>query len=127
MPPAELPPDGDPDDDGVLPCAPPLAGGVGHPSGCGGGGGPEPPELELPAGDCWPEELPGDEGDCCPVLPPEPGLDGDELPDEDGDEGDELGMPLGIELELVVRHPLVASADAATNNAAVSPVKPRMR
>jgi len=61
------------------------------------------------------------------VPPPEPGLDGDELPEEDGDEGDELGMPLGIELELVVRHPLVASAAAATNTAAVSPVKPCMR
>jgi len=151
-PPAAPPPDGDPDDDGVLPCEPPVAGGVGHPWGCGGGGGPEPPELEpppagdppdwdplgadepalpegdpeLPEGDCWPE-LPGDEGDCWPVLPPEPGLDGDELPEEDGDEGDELGMPLGIELELVVRHPLVASAAAATNTAAVSPVKPCMR
>jgi hypothetical protein len=55
------------------------------------------------------------------VLPPEPGLAGDELPEEDGDEGAELGMPLGIELELVVRQPLVASEAAATNAAAVSP------
>ena len=161
-PPAEPPPDGDPDDDGVLPCEPPAAGGVGQPCGCGGGGGPEPPGLEpppaddppdwdplgedepvlpddpeLPAGDCCPE-LPDDEGDCWPEpsddegdcepgLPPELGLDGDELPGEDGDEGDELGMPLGIELELVVRHPLVASAVAATNAAAVSPFKPCMR
>ncbi len=151
-PPAEPAPDGDPDDAGVLPCEPPVDGGVGQPCGCGGGGGPDPPELEpppagdppdwdplgadepalpegdpeLPEGDCWPE-LPGDEGDCCPELPPEPGLDGDELPEEEGDEGDELGMPLGIELELVVRHPLVASAAAATNTAAVSPVKRCMR
>jgi hypothetical protein len=36
-------------------------------------------------------------------------------------------MPLGIELELVVRHPLVASAAAATNAAAVGPFKPCMR
>lgn len=101
-------------------------------------GEPAPPaDPELPEGDCWPAlpddegdcwpGLPGDEGDCWPVLPPEPGLDGEELPEEDGDVGDELGMPLGIELELVVRHPLVASAAAATNAAAVSPVKPCMR
>jgi len=65
------------------------------------------------------------------VLPPELGLEGDELPDEDGDEGDELGIPLGIplgiELELVVRHPLVASAAAAANTAAVSPEMRCMR
>jgi hypothetical protein len=55
------------------------------------------------------------------VLPPEPGLEGEELPEEDGDDGDELGMPLGIELELVVRQPLVASEAAATNTAALRP------
>ena len=36
-------------------------------------------------------------------------------------------MPLGIELELVVRQPLAASDAAATNTAAVSPVKRCMR
>ena len=61
------------------------------------------------------------------MPPPELGLEGGELPEEDGDEGDELGMPLGIELELVVRHPLVASAAAATNTAAVSPAMRCMR
>jgi hypothetical protein len=54
-------------------------------------------------------------------------LDGEELPEEDGDEGEELGMPLGIELELVVRHPPMASAVAATNPAAVSPLMRCMR
>jgi hypothetical protein len=38
-----------------------------------------------------------------------------------------LGIPLGIELELVVRHPLVASEAAATNTAAVSPEMRCMR
>ena len=61
------------------------------------------------------------------MLPPEPGLAGEELPEEDGDEGEELGMPLGIELELVVRQPLVASAAAATNTAAVRPEMRCMR
>jgi hypothetical protein len=61
------------------------------------------------------------------VLPPEPGLEGEELPEEDGDEGEGLGMPLGIELELVVRQPLVASEAAATNAAAVSPEMRCMR
>jgi hypothetical protein len=141
-PPAAPPPAGDPDDEAVLPCEPPWDGGVGQPCGCGGGGGPEPPapepspaddppdwdppdwdppgeddpalpdEPELPEGDCWPE-LPDDEGE---------GEDDPWLPDDEGDElGIPLGIPLGIELELVVRHPLVASAAAATNTAAVSP------
>ena len=61
------------------------------------------------------------------MLPPEPGLEGEELPEEDGDEGEELGMPLGIELELVVRQPLVANEAAATNTAAVSPEMRCMR
>ena len=61
------------------------------------------------------------------MLPPELGLEGDELPEEEGDEGDGLGMPLGIELELVVKHPLVASEAAATNTAAVSPEMRCMR
>jgi hypothetical protein len=144
-------PAGDPlEEDGWLPAVgPPADGGVGQPSGCGGGGGPDPPEGEplldgapplepgLPwVGDCEPGcPPPPDDGDweddddgepelpaggCCPELLPEPelGLDGDELPDEDGIE---LGMPLGIELELVVRQPLVASVAVATTSAVVSP------
>jgi len=61
------------------------------------------------------------------VLPPEPVLEGEELREEDGDEGAELGMPLGIELELVVRQPVMASEAAATNTAAVSPEMRCMR
>lgn len=128
--------------------ASPSDGGVGQPSGCGGGGGPDPPELEpllegapplepeLPcAGDCapdWPPPLDAgdwdDDGepeppDCdgCPGLPLEPelGLEGEELPDDDGIE---LGMPLGIELELVVRQPPVAREAVATNSAIAIPV-----
>ncbi|MGB7739372.1 MAG: hypothetical protein WBM03_09680, partial [Steroidobacteraceae bacterium] len=43
--PAAPPPAGAPDDEVVPPCEPPADGGVGQPCGCGGGGGPEPPEL----------------------------------------------------------------------------------
>ena len=74
--PADPSPDGDPDDEGVLPCDPPVDGGVGQPCGCGGGGDPEPPELEPPPAadppDCDP--LGADE----PVLPVDP-----ELPEGD--------------------------------------------
>ena len=61
------------------------------------------------------------------MLPPEPGLEGEELPEGGGVEDGGLGMPLGIELELVVRQPLVASAAAATNTAAVRPEMRCMR
>jgi hypothetical protein len=75
-PPAAPAPAGDPDDEFVLPCAPPADGGVGQPCGCGGGGGPEPPELEPPPGDDPPDWDPPGGDD--PALPGEP-----ELPEGD--------------------------------------------
>jgi len=127
-PPDWPPPAGDPlEEDGWLPAVGlPADGGVGQPSGCGGGGGPDPPEGEplldgapplepgLPwVGDCEPGCPPppddGDReddddgepelpaGDCCPELLPEPELGLDG--DELPDEdGDDDGIELGMPL-----------------------------
>ena len=76
-------------------------------------GAPPAGDPELPDdGDEGPE-LPEDVDGCPPLLP---GLDGADEGDEDG-AGMGLGMPLGNELDVVVRQPAVRTEPANTSNA----------
>jgi hypothetical protein len=80
-------------------------------------GAPPDGEPELPDDGDEGLELPEDDGGCPPLLL---GLDGADEGD-DGGAGMGLGMPLGSELDVVVRHPAVRTEPANTANALDQP------